>query len=73
MATRKVNLGRGCREGNNAFIYDCAAEDDFSEYMIQNILENSTDFEMVQKLFVLNQYSLDTKIINKLGVPNILY
>lgn len=68
VATRKVNLGRGCREGNNAFIYDCAEEDAFSEYMIQNILESCQDYKLVQKLFVLNKYSLENKIINKIGV-----
>lgn len=43
-------MGRGGREGNNAFVADISNEGEFSDYLVDKLLEMpETDPEMILK------------------------
>ncbi|CAK63631.1 unnamed protein product (macronuclear) [Paramecium tetraurelia] len=58
--TRKVALGRGGREGNNAFVYDLDQEDTLTEDQIERLLKIETNPEffglMIAQLGEEHQY-----------------
>lgn len=46
MATRKVNISRGGKEGNNAFTHDLQEVNTFSEDILIKIMENCNDLHL---------------------------
>jgi len=60
--TRKVALSRGGREGNNALVQDITNEGEWSEYMMDRLLETETD----PHLFTILRATLDHHTVMRL-------
>lgn len=46
VATRKVNISRGGKEGNNAFTHDLKETNNFSDEILIKIMENCSDLHL---------------------------
>ncbi|CAD8047889.1 unnamed protein product [Paramecium primaurelia] len=64
---RKVALGRGNREGNNAFVYDLNDEEEES-YYFQKLLEIETDPQLYELFFLDSKnYEFDNQLIENVS------
>ncbi|KRW99702.1 Ankyrin repeat-containing domain [Pseudocohnilembus persalinus] len=61
-ATRKVALGRGNKEGNNAFTYDLQQYRGFPYEVIQKVLRHAKNYKTLETLRLLNNFNIDHQL-----------